>query len=77
MRFKILDFEYTWCDFLTPCPHRENIEIGSFDCSECKYFISSRNGGTTNKEVAGDYTKYSKIMKGVVFCTHPNNFNKN
>ena len=28
-----------------------------------------------NNVTSGDYTKYSKIMKGVVFCTHPNNFN--
>lgn len=76
MKNKALTFEYTWCDYLTPCPHRENIEIGCFDCYDCKYYVSSSIDGTTNEDKTSDYKKYIKIMKGVVFCAHPNNFKK-
>ena len=74
MKNKTLTFEYTWCDYLTLCPHRENIEIGCFDCYDCKYYVSSSIDGTTNEDKTSVYKKYIKIMKGVVFCAHPNNF---
>ena len=75
--FKNIEFEYTWCDYLTPCPHRENIEVGGFDCSECRYFISSRSESSRYNSGNDNYKKYTEVLKGVVFCAHPYNFNKN
>ncbi len=33
----IINFKYTWCDYLTNCPYNSKIEVGSFYCSTCKY----------------------------------------
>ena len=33
----IVEFKYTWCDYLTKCKHFPNIEVGSYDCACCKY----------------------------------------
>ena len=29
-QMKEINFEYTWCDYLTPCPYRKDIEVGSY-----------------------------------------------
>ena len=34
---EIVEFKYTWCDYLTKCKHFKNIEVGSYECSCCQY----------------------------------------
>lgn len=34
-----IEFEYTWCDYLTPCPHGRDCFVGDFDCSICPHFV--------------------------------------
>ena len=29
-------FEFNWCDYFTPCPHNNDIMVGSFECESCK-----------------------------------------
>ena len=38
-----INFEMTWCDYLTPCPYKSDIEVGSFACASCEYFVSFKN----------------------------------
>ena len=33
---EIVEFKYTWCDYLTKCKHFPNIEVGSYDCACCE-----------------------------------------
>jgi len=35
---QIKEYKMTWCDYLTPCEHFPKIDVGSFYCSQCKYF---------------------------------------
>ena len=64
-----IEFEMTWCDYLTPCPHFPDIEVGSYECEQCKYF-KSRKMATNNiwSRPVGDLNKYMKVDKGVVVC---------
>lgn len=32
-----IKFERNWCDYLTTCEYIPNTEIGSYECSTCKY----------------------------------------
>lgn len=43
---RILKFERTWCDYITPCPFRENIYIGEYECVvECPFCLKSEEKG--------------------------------
>ena len=64
---KELMFEFTWCDYLTPCPFRKDVFIGDYDCTICPKFISINiekgiNGSTI------DYKRYADVGQGVVTC---------
>lgn len=56
--FKEMAYERTWCDYLTPCPYRNEkgdlggIFIGDYDCSCCP------------NHAGDDYRNH------VVLCTH-------
>jgi C4-type Zn-finger protein len=60
---KNMIFERTWCDYLTPCPYINNIEIGSYECSTCGYF-----DGVVGQESMkpGDYFS---VVKGCIRCS--------
>lgn len=63
-----IKFEYTWCDYLTPCPHGRDCFVGDFDCSICSHFAEIVPLLPMEKEKIGDYKKYSKIFKGEIIC---------
>lgn len=55
-------FERNWCDFLTPCKHFENVYVGDYDCTQCKYY-----GGLiceTNIEPG----QYFTVAEGCIKC---------
>lgn len=29
--------EFTWCEFLTPCPRGKDCMVGDYDCSQCDF----------------------------------------
>jgi hypothetical protein len=60
------EYEYTWCDFLTPCPHKD-CEVGSYECHTCENFI---NATLLSDEIskADGYKRYVMINKGIVTC---------
>lgn len=65
-----VEFEMTWCDYLTKCPHFPHIEVGSYDCEQCKRFKSRRM--LTDKIWSlpvGDLKKYMKVDRGIVTCS--------
>ena len=64
---KMSDFEYnfSWCDFLTPCPHHKDCCIGDYDCLNCEFFV--KNDITEQVTIDG-YKDYFNIGKGVVTC---------
>lgn len=59
-------FECNWADYLTKCKDFPNIEIGSYECSQCKYF-----GGVTEQAyvIPGDYFT---ISTGCINCNKDN-----
>ena len=65
------DFEYTWCDYLTPCPEREeeDVCIGDYDCTQCKHFVSmSVERGLSGGIPPFDYSLYVDVGRGTVKC---------
>ena len=69
MKYKTMPFEFTWCDYLTPCPHKKDVMIGDYDCSECEYHIAVKQNNLIC-DASNSYSKYSKVANGVVFCAH-------
>lgn len=70
-----IEFVYTWCDYLTPCSYRENIEVGSYDCALCKHFLDSiydieHTGKLVNEMPVGDPRRYMVQYKGIVKCNY-------
>lgn len=69
-----INYDFTWCDFLTPCPYGKDCMVGDYDCSICEYY----NGNNTLPiidDVLTDYGKYSRIYKGCIKCNKINNGN--
>ena len=62
-----IDFEYTWCDYLTPCPHGRDCFVGDFECSICPHFVDIVSLPIIDNK-AGDYSRYCKTMKGQIIC---------
>lgn len=71
-------FEYTWCDYLTRCPHYKRIDVGSFDCRCCDHYCGSRFD-IENKEIEikklshSHYKRYATRFKGIVYCKYSEN----
>jgi hypothetical protein len=54
----------TWCDYLTPCKHFPEIEVGSYHCAMCKYF-DGHNGFTDIPR-----GEYFKVVTNSIKCNH-------
>lgn len=74
---KEIYFEYTWCDYLTKCPYKSNIEVGSFDCHCCKYnegLILDKKEDEVNLMKISDKLYYKKrygsVYTGICKCNH-------
>lgn len=67
-------FKYTWCDYLTPCPYRNNVEVGSYECSQCSYFERMIDSNKPDSAIS-DYSKYFVIKIGHVECHAENQLN--
>lgn len=67
-----LNYERTWCDYLTPCPHRKDVCVGEYECSICNHHKNWTEEKVPNWEI-GDYARYFYLHKGYVECDHPNN----
>lgn len=69
---KMNDFEYkfSWCDFLTPCPHHKDCCVGDYDCQQCEFFVKNE----IIKSVTFDpyYKGYFNIGNGIVTCKKTN-----
>ena len=63
----IINYEYTWCNYLTPCPYRKDCYVGDYDCSICEFF-GGNNSLPTVDDNPLDYGKYIKIYKGCIKC---------
>ena len=62
-------YERTWCDYLTPCPHKEDVMIGSYECENCAYYKSSIENKFKDYEPC-DYGKYTETVSGIVTCSY-------
>lgn len=58
-----INYKYNWCDFFTPCPYRENINVGSYDCSICKC-----NNGIEQEKLDIDNLKYANLPPHIRRC---------
>lgn len=67
-QFTNIPFEFTWCDYLTPCPHRPNIMVGDYDCCNCANYVSSRQESFKYDKQNDNYKNYGLVLSGVVFC---------
>ena len=64
---EIVEFKYTWCDYLTKCKHFPNIEVGSYDCACCKYSGQMKLQKTPNYKTC-DMKRYLDTYTGTVEC---------
>lgn len=62
-----LKFEYnfSWCDFLTPCPHHKDCCVGDYDCLNCEFFGENE---ITEQVTIDCYKDYFNIGSGIVTC---------
>lgn len=64
-----IKFEYTWCEYLTPCPHGRDCFVGDYDCSVCTHFGEIVPILPTDDDSEmGDYKKYAKTFVGEIIC---------
>ena len=61
-----IEFEYTWCDYLTPCPHGRDCFVGDYDCSTCEFCGEIKTLSSTDDSL--NYSKYVKVYKGYIKC---------
>lgn len=66
---KKVKYERTWCDYLTPCKYFNDIEVGSYDCSTCKFHVIT----TEKLPFNANPNPYTTIIKGVVKCNYEEN----
>lgn len=59
------EYNFSWCDFLTPCPHHKDCCVGDYDCLNCKFFIKNE---ITKQVTIDDYKDYFNIGSGIVTC---------
>jgi hypothetical protein len=59
-----VEYKMTWCDYLTPCKHFPEIEVGSYHCSVCKYF-EGHNGFTDIPR-----GEYFKVVTNSIKCNY-------
>lgn len=66
-----MEFEYnfSWCDFLTPCPHNKGCCVGDYDCLQCKFFVKNE---ITEQVTIDCYKDYFNVGKGIVICKKTN-----
>ena len=63
-------FKRNWCEYLTECPYRKFIMVGSHECvEECKYCSSSYENARPQIDNT-NYERYFTTWTGVVNCTH-------
>ena len=64
-------YEYTWCDYLTPCPHGNDCFVGDYDCFMCKHFVNdSAQSAVNDCRKNDDYSKYTKVYQSYLICNH-------
>jgi hypothetical protein len=73
-----INFEYNWCDYLTPCPYIKNKEVGSYECSTCEYcnelnYDESLKTDDTPVDDKNYCKRYFIINVGVCKCSFMNN----
>ena len=64
-----ITYEFTWCDFLTPCPHGNNCMVGDHDCMICKHFYSNEILKSIHPCGMESYSTYFDIGVGIIKCT--------
>lgn len=67
-----IKYERTWCDYLTNCKHFPEIEVGSYECDQCKFCKSMKENKSKITE-ACDYRRYFEIIEGEVECSFDEN----
>lgn len=54
---RTLEFERTWCDYITPCPYKNNIFIGEYECVEKCPFCSKHKEEGNKGTIICNYEK--------------------
>jgi hypothetical protein len=64
---KKLKFEFNWCDYKTPCPYKNDIFIGDYDCYTCEH---NKEYTILDGITLDDKMSYLKIGNGIVICNY-------
>ena len=64
---EIVEFKYTWCDYLTKCKYFQNIEVGSYECTCCPYCGQMKLQNKPKYKI-GDMKQYLDTYTGIVEC---------
>ena len=62
-------YKRTWCDYLTKCKHFPDIEVGSYECNQCK-FCKSMNENKSKITKPCDYSRYFEVIEGEIECSY-------
>lgn len=63
-----IDYEFTWCDFLTPCPYGKDCMVGDYDCQQCENFKSHGIHKAISINGTESYNSYFNIGSGWIKC---------
>jgi hypothetical protein len=64
---EIINFKYTWCDYLTKCKHFPNIEVGSYECACCLHCVRIKLDEKPEYKTC-DMKQYFDTYNGIVEC---------
>lgn len=59
------EYNFSWCDFLTPCPHHKDCYVGDYDCLRCKFFVKN---DIIKQVTVNSYKDYFNIGTGIITC---------
>ena len=63
-----IDYEFTWCDFLTPCPCGKDCMVGDYECTQCHNFKSHEIYKNIVVNGTETYNSYFDVGAGYVEC---------
>ena len=64
---EIVNYKYTWCDYLTKCKHFPNIDVGSYECVCCPHCIRIKLNEKP-EYITCDMKQYFDTYTGIVEC---------
>ena len=62
-------YKFNWCEFLTPCPIKNDTMIGDYDCIECcPHFVNFEIVKSIESVDGSTYAPYFEYGTGILKC---------